>query len=303
MHADDGADNGDHGGIIDNDGSDPTQLSWWINRFTEITQTLARDLEEFPENPSASIALIQNDIPFLVADEISHVAKLQYKHVPAIAGASARSADRRAGSVGRLYRVWVGWLAGSRPQCPGVAVAPMPATSEPDRMPSGAPFRDRSGSAGCGSNGSLGTTGRSTPASAATPPGTARCGSRRSGIPVRGRRSRCGLRLGDERIGPAHGVRTRPGCHPGGHRGSAGAPAPTGEAARSRLPLRIPGVRISFGCRAFPLWDASPGAADPAAVNDGQAQQSAPSGESVVVSSQVLESAGAVAELIGISRP
>ncbi len=170
MHADDGADNGDHGGIIDNDGSDPTQLSWWINRFTEITQTLARDLEEFPENPSASIALIQNDIPFLVADEISHVAKLQYKHVPAIAGASARSADRRAGSVGRLYRVWVGWLAGSRPQCPGVAVAPMPATSEPDRMPSGAPFRDRSGSAGCGSNGSLGTTGRSTPASAATPP-------------------------------------------------------------------------------------------------------------------------------------
>ncbi|EUA14353.1 PPE family protein [Mycobacterium kansasii 732] len=76
MHADDGADEGDHGGIVDYDGGDPTQLSWWINRFTEITQTLGRDLEEFPENPSASIAPIQNDIPLLVADEISHVGEV-----------------------------------------------------------------------------------------------------------------------------------------------------------------------------------------------------------------------------------
>ena len=70
MHADD-----DDGGIIDNDGGDPKQLSWWVNRVTEITQTLGRDLEEFPENPSQAISQIMNDIPLLVADEVGHAVE------------------------------------------------------------------------------------------------------------------------------------------------------------------------------------------------------------------------------------
>ena len=45
LHADD--DDDDDGGIVDNDGGNPKQLSWWVNRVTEITQTLTRDLQEF----------------------------------------------------------------------------------------------------------------------------------------------------------------------------------------------------------------------------------------------------------------
>lgn len=49
--------------------------------------------------------------------------------------------------------------------------------------------------------------------------------------------------LGDERIGPADGVRTRPGCHPGGgRRGSAG-----GDAARRRRRARLPDPGYRYG--------------------------------------------------------
>ncbi|OBH19212.1 hypothetical protein A9X04_08195 [Mycobacterium sp. E3247] len=72
----DGTDTGDSGDIIDNDGGDPTQWSWWVNRLTEVTQTLGRDLEEFPENPAESISQIENDIPLLVADEFTHVGEV-----------------------------------------------------------------------------------------------------------------------------------------------------------------------------------------------------------------------------------
>ncbi|ORW29831.1 hypothetical protein AWB91_20695 [Mycobacterium paraense] len=79
LHADDnsdGTDTGDSGDIIDNDGGDPTQLSWWENRFLEVFQTLGRDLEEFPENPAESIAQVENDVPLLVADEFTHVGEV-----------------------------------------------------------------------------------------------------------------------------------------------------------------------------------------------------------------------------------
>ncbi|QLL07980.1 PPE family protein [Mycobacterium vicinigordonae] len=69
-------DDGDgDGGIIDNDGGDPTQLSWWLNRVTEVIETLARDVEEFPENPSAAIGQLENDLPLLVADEVGHAGE------------------------------------------------------------------------------------------------------------------------------------------------------------------------------------------------------------------------------------
>ena len=37
--------------IIDNDGGNPHQLSWWTNRVTEITDTLGRDFGEILQNP------------------------------------------------------------------------------------------------------------------------------------------------------------------------------------------------------------------------------------------------------------
>jgi PPE-repeat protein len=74
MAADDGSggDGGDNGGIIDNDGGDPTQPSWWINRVTEVFQTLARDLAEFPQHPEKAIADLLRDIPLLIIDEFDH---------------------------------------------------------------------------------------------------------------------------------------------------------------------------------------------------------------------------------------
>lgn len=121
-------------------------------------------------------------------------------------------------------------------------------------------FRDRSGRAGCGSNGGAASAppAAPTPAAAATPPAPPAAGVVRCGLPIRGRRSRRRVRLGDEHFGSAHGVRTGPGCDTGGGRrgcarGDAGAPAPTGQAAGSRLPLRIPGVRINFGAQSLSL--------------------------------------------------
>ena len=66
-----GDDSDDDGGIIDNDGGNPYQLSWWVNRVTEIIDTLGNDLAEFPTNPADAISDLLHDIwaVGLIADE------------------------------------------------------------------------------------------------------------------------------------------------------------------------------------------------------------------------------------------
>jgi len=77
QHADSGGgDESDGSGIIDNDAGNPYQLSWWINRFLEIFQTIGRDLEEFPENPSAALTQLWSDIGALIADEFGHLIEV-----------------------------------------------------------------------------------------------------------------------------------------------------------------------------------------------------------------------------------
>ena len=54
LHADSGSSGGDEAdgtGIIDNDGGNPYQLSWWINRFLEIFQTSEETWRNFPRTP------------------------------------------------------------------------------------------------------------------------------------------------------------------------------------------------------------------------------------------------------------
>jgi PPE-repeat protein len=79
MATDSGGNNGGSAdvsdGIIDNDSGDPTQLSWWINRYLEIFQTLVAILQEFPTDPADAIADLQNAIPLLIADELTHVGE------------------------------------------------------------------------------------------------------------------------------------------------------------------------------------------------------------------------------------
>jgi PPE-repeat protein len=77
MNANDssGDENGDPDGIIDNDSGNPTQLSWWVNRFLEIFQTLGSDLAEFPTNPADAISDLIGDIPLLISDELTHLGE------------------------------------------------------------------------------------------------------------------------------------------------------------------------------------------------------------------------------------
>ncbi|MGB9308996.1 MAG: PPE family protein, partial [Mycobacterium sp.] len=80
------SDSGDNGGsvqdIVDDDAGNPYQLSWWTNRFLEITQTFERDIADFPQNPSGALAQLQSDIPGLVADEVGHAAEAYQAFFP-----------------------------------------------------------------------------------------------------------------------------------------------------------------------------------------------------------------------------
>lgn len=126
-HAGDGGDESDGSGIVDNDSGNPYQLSWWINRFLEIFRTIGRDLEEFPENPSAALTQLLHDIGLLIADEFGHVIEAFQAFAPQIA---ALTFALPAGAAGGLAGL-VG-LAGIRPAAvPVVAPAPPAVAPEP----------------------------------------------------------------------------------------------------------------------------------------------------------------------------
>jgi PPE-repeat protein len=123
MHADH-ADDDDDGGIVDNDGGNPHELSWWVNRVTEITQTLGRDLEEFPENPAQALSQLQSDIPALIADEVGHAAEA-YQAFPLQFDALALLPLANVGFGGAAGLVG---LVGIQPADAPAAVVPTPET-------------------------------------------------------------------------------------------------------------------------------------------------------------------------------
>ncbi len=123
----DGTDTGDSGDIIDNDAGDPTQLSWWENRFLEIFQTLGRDIEEFPENPAESIAQIESDIPALVADEATHVGEVlsTFPQLQTLVPLALVSTGASVGFGGFAGLAGLSGLAGIQPPA-GAMAAPVP---------------------------------------------------------------------------------------------------------------------------------------------------------------------------------
>jgi hypothetical protein len=80
--------------IVDNDSGNPYDLSWYVNRFLEVPQTLLRDLEEFPSNPSGAIAQLESDIPGLIADETGHLAEFINAFQPELTAAGSRVGSR-----------------------------------------------------------------------------------------------------------------------------------------------------------------------------------------------------------------
>ncbi|OBA83847.1 hypothetical protein A9W99_05375 [Mycobacterium sp. 1164966.3] len=125
MAADDSGDGGDDGGIIDNDGGNPHEASWWLNRITEITDTLGRDLAEFPSDPAAALQQILNDIPLLIADEIGHLFEAIQAFLPELTtlalGLSVANIGFAAGGFAALSG-----LAAVQPPAVPEATTPIP---------------------------------------------------------------------------------------------------------------------------------------------------------------------------------
>ncbi|MCV7100090.1 PPE family protein, partial [Mycobacterium palustre] len=124
--ADDDSGGDDSGDIIDNDGGDPTQWSWWVNRVTEITQTLGRDIEEFPENPAGSISEVETDVPLLVADEVGHAGEVlsTFPQLQTLVPLAIASAAASAGAGGFAGMAGLAGLAGIQPPPVPAAAAP-----------------------------------------------------------------------------------------------------------------------------------------------------------------------------------
>jgi PPE-repeat protein len=107
--------------IIDNDSGDPYNLSWYINRITEVTQTLQRDIGLIEQNPGQGLTQLVADVGGLASDEFGHAIEFvqafpEVLAVPLIVPAAA------AGGLGGL-----GALAAIQPESAPVPVdAPAP---------------------------------------------------------------------------------------------------------------------------------------------------------------------------------
>lgn len=116
----------DDTGIVDNDGGNPYQLSWWVNRFLEIFQTLGKDLAEFPEDPADALEDLLEDIfgpAGLIADEFTHLGEA-LQAFPQLAAIPFIVPGGVAGGI-----AGVSLLAGIQPApipAPAAVPAPMP---------------------------------------------------------------------------------------------------------------------------------------------------------------------------------
>ncbi|OBB78732.1 hypothetical protein A5760_21755 [Mycobacterium colombiense] len=116
----------DDTGIVDNDGGNPYQLSWWVNRFLEIFQTIGKDLAEFPEDPADAMEDLLDDIfgpAGLIADEFTHLGEA-LQAFPQLAAIPLIVPGGFAGGIAGLSL-----LAGIQPApipAPAAVPAPMP---------------------------------------------------------------------------------------------------------------------------------------------------------------------------------
>ena len=245
-------DDSDDTGIVDNDGGDPTQLSWWINRFLEIIQTMGKDLAEFPTNPADAIEDLVQDIfgpAGLIADEFTHLGEA-LQTFPQLAAVPFLVPAAIAGGFAPLTA-----LAAIQPEAaaaPAVVAAPMPqAPSAP--VITSAPVV--SAAAAAATAPSSAPTSAPAPAPTAgtcdrSPTAAARDRHRGRRLPLPGRRSHHwdGHGHGQRRAAEGAGARFRRGR--GGGRGvgtgrAAGASAPAGGDERP-----LPRLLRIHGCRA-----------------------------------------------------
>jgi PPE-repeat protein len=109
--------------IIDDDSGDPYSLSWYINRITEVTQTLSRDLTLIEQNPAQGLTQLSADVGGLVSDEVGHVGEF-LNAFPELYALPLIAPIGLTGGVAGLAG-----LAGIQPDAPQLATeVPPPAT-------------------------------------------------------------------------------------------------------------------------------------------------------------------------------
>ena len=114
--------------IIDNDGGNPHQLSWWTNRVTEITDTLGRDFGEILQNPQQGTVQLLTDVVQLTLDESGHAIEA-YQAFPLQFGAIALGALLVAPTPLGGFGGMAALAAVQPPVEVAAAAAPIPATA------------------------------------------------------------------------------------------------------------------------------------------------------------------------------
>jgi PPE-repeat protein len=112
--------------IVDNDSGNPYQLSWWTNRFLEVSDTLERDALEFPQNPAGATQQLASDIAGLTADEVGHAAEAYQAFFPEINALALTLPAFNPGFLGGLGGL--GALDAIQPQAIPAAAEPAPQT-------------------------------------------------------------------------------------------------------------------------------------------------------------------------------
>jgi len=109
--------------IVDNDSGNPYQLSWYVNRITEVTQSLARDIQLIGQNPTQGLLQLEYDVVGVASDEFGHAIEF----VNAFPEVLALPLLVPVGAAGGL--AGLAGLAGVQPEAaPTVADAPAPQT-------------------------------------------------------------------------------------------------------------------------------------------------------------------------------
>jgi PPE-repeat protein len=152
--------------IVDNDSGNPYSLSWWINRVTEVTQTVSRDIQLIGQNPAQGLLQLEYDIVGVASDEFGHALQV-VQYFPEITALPFVVPAGFAGGVAGL-----GGLGGIQLEAapaPDVSPAPTPQTSSlPAVTPSPAVTGVSTGAPGTTSVPAPGSTA-STVASSAPP--------------------------------------------------------------------------------------------------------------------------------------
>ncbi|MGA8331041.1 MAG: PPE domain-containing protein, partial [Mycobacterium sp.] len=118
--------------IIDDDSGNPYQLSWYVNRITEVSETLVRDIQLIGQNPTQGLLQLEYDVVGVASDEFGHALEF----VNAFPEVLALPLILPVGAAGGL--AGLAGLAGIQPEAaPVVADVPaaqapvLPATSSP----------------------------------------------------------------------------------------------------------------------------------------------------------------------------